>query len=110
MGLCRPKAVIESREEFGAELRGDDSASAPVGRIGTALDQFRGFQLIEEVGHDPSVDSKALRQAELAANSALSRGRQALVPPRTAPKAGHRTARGPRVRPQDHAQSPTDVA
>src|SRR5260370_42677783 len=110
MGLCRPKAVIESREEFGAELRGDDSASAPVGRIGTALDQFRGFQRIEEVGHDRSVDSEVLGQGELAANSALSRGRKDLVPPRTARKAGPRTARALGVRPRAHAQAPSEFA
>jgi hypothetical protein len=110
MGLCRPKAVIESREEFGAELRGDDSASAPVGRIGTALYQFRGFQLIEEVGHDRSVDSEVLGQGELAADSALSRGRNDLVPPRTARKVGHRIARGRGVCPQDHPQAPSEVA
>jgi hypothetical protein len=80
MGLCRAKAVIESREEFGAELRGDDSASAPVGRIGTALDQFRAFQLIEEVGHDRSVDSEVLGQAKLASDSALSGRGKDLVP------------------------------
>ena len=40
MGLRRPEAVIEGREELGAELRGDDSASSPVGRIGAALDHL----------------------------------------------------------------------
>ena len=110
MGLCRPKAVIESREEFGAELRGDDSASSPVGRIWTAFDQFRGFQLIEEIGHDRSVDSEVLGQGELAADSALSRGRKDLVSPRAARKVGHRIARGLGVRPQDHAQAPSEVA
>ncbi len=85
MGLRRPKAVIEGSEEFGAELRGDDSASSPVDRIGPAFDQFRGFQLIEEVSHDRSVDSEVLGQGELATDSALSRG-------------------------QDHAQAPSEVA
>jgi hypothetical protein len=74
MGLRRPKAVIEGREELGAVLRGDDSARSPVGRIGTAFDQFRGFQVIEQVGHDRSVDSEVLGQGELAADRALSRG------------------------------------
>ncbi len=110
MGLCRAKAVIESREEFGAELRGDDSVSSPVGRIGTALDQFRGFQLIEEVSHDRSVDSEVLGQGELATDSALSRGRKDLVSPRAARKVGYRGARGLGVRPQDHAQAPSEVA
>ncbi len=110
MGLCRPKAVIESREEFGAELRGDDSASAPVGRIGTTLEQFRGFKLIEEVGHDCSVDSEVLGQGKLASDSTLSGGGKDLVPPRAARKVGHRIARGLGVRPQDHAQAPSEVA
>jgi hypothetical protein len=110
MGLCRPKAVIESREEFDAELRGDDSASAPVGRIGTAFDQPRRFKVIEEVGHDRSVDSEVLGQGKLAADSALSGGGKDLVPPRAARKVGHRIARGLGVRPQDHAQAPSEVA
>jgi len=90
-------------------LRGDDSASAPVGRIGTALDQFRGFQVIEEVGHDRSVDSEVLGQGELASDSALSRCRKDLVPPWAARKVGYRGARGLGVRPQDHAQAPSEV-
>jgi hypothetical protein len=110
MGLRSPKAVIEGREEFGAELRGDDSASSPVGRIGTAFDQFRGFQVIEEVGHDRSVDSEVLGQGELATDSALSGGRKDLVAPRAARKVGHRGVRGLGVRPQDHAQAPSEVA
>jgi hypothetical protein len=84
MGLRRPEAVIEGREELGAELRGDDSASSPVGRIGAALDQFRRFQVIEEVGHDRSVDSEVLGQGELATDSALSGGGKDLVTPRAA--------------------------
>ena len=110
MGLRRPKAVIEGSEEFGAELRGDDSASSPVDRIGPAFDQFRGFQLIEEVSHDRSVDSEVLGQGELATDSALSRGRKDLVSPRAARKVGYRGARGLGVRPQDHAQAPSEVA
>ena len=103
MGLRRPEAVIEGREELGAELRGDDSASSPVGRIGAALDQASRFEVIEEVGHDRSVDSEVLGQGELATDSALSGGRKDLVTPRAARKVGHRGVRGPGVRPQDHA-------
>ena len=109
MGLRRPEAVVEGREELGAELRGDDSPSSPVGRIGTAFDQFRGFQLIEEVGHDRSVDSEVLGQGELATDSALSGGGKDLVTPRAARKVGHRGVRGRGVRPQDHAQAPSEV-
>ena len=110
MGFCRPEAVIEGREELGTELCGDDSASSPVGRVGAALDQPRRFQVIEEVGHDRSVDSEVLGQGKLATNSALSGGGEDLVPPRAARKVGHRGVRGRGVRPQDHAQAPSEVA
>jgi hypothetical protein len=110
MGLRRPKAVIEGREELGAESGGDDSASSSVGRIRAALDQPRRFEVIEEVGHHRSVDSKVLGQGELATDSALSGGGQDLVPPRAARKVGHRGVRGLGVRPQDHAQAPSEVA
>jgi hypothetical protein len=40
IGLCRSEPVIEGREELGAELRGDDSASSPVGGVGPTLDQL----------------------------------------------------------------------
>jgi hypothetical protein len=84
MGLRRPKAVIEGREELGAELCGDDSASSPVCRIGAALDQPRRFQVIDEVGHDRSVDSEVLGQGKLATDSPLSGGGKDLVAPRAA--------------------------
>ena len=109
MGLRRPEAVIEGREELGAELCGDDSASSPVGRIGAALDQPRRFQIIEEVGHDRSVDSEVLGQGELATNSAPGGGGKDLVAARAAGEVGHRGVRGPGVRPQDHAQAPSEV-
>ena len=110
MGLRRPQAVVEGREELGAELRGDDSASSPVAWIGAALDQARRFEVIEEVGHDRSVDSEMLGQGELATDSALSGGGKDLVTPRAAGKVGHRGVRGRGVRPQDHAQAPSEVA
>ena len=110
MGLRRPEPVIEGREELDAQLRGDDSASSPVGRIGAALDQPGRFEVIEEVGHDRSVDSEVLGQGELATDSALSGGGKDLVTPRAARKVGHRGARGRGVRPQDHAQAPSEVA
>jgi hypothetical protein len=110
MGLRRPKAVIEGREELGAELGGDDSASPPVCRIGPALDQFRCFEVIEEVGHHRSVDSEVLGQGKLAGDSALGGGGKDLVPPRATRKVGHRGVRSSGVRPQDHAQAPSEVA
>jgi hypothetical protein len=48
--------------EFVALLGGDDSAGAPVGWIRAALDQAGGFEVIEEVDHDRTVDSES-RQA-----------------------------------------------
>jgi hypothetical protein len=109
IGLSRPEAVVEGREELGAELRGDDSASSPVGRIGAALDQARRFEVIEEVGHDRSVDSEVLGQGELATNSALGGGGKDLVAARAAGEVGHRGARGRGVRPKDRAQAPSEV-
>src|ERR1700682_828923 len=110
MGLHRPKAVIEGSEELGAELCGDDSARSPVCWIGAALDQPRRFRVSEEVGHDRSVDSEVLGQGKLAADSALGGGGKDLVTPRAARKVGHRGVRGLGVRPQDHAQTPSEVA
>src|SRR5260370_39834417 len=86
MCVRRPEAVMEGREELGAELRGDGSARSPVCRIGAALDQPRRFQVIEEVGHDGSVDSEVLGQGKLATDSALSGGGKDLVTPRAARK------------------------
>jgi hypothetical protein len=51
-----------------------------------------------------------LGQGELATDSALSRGRKDLVPPRAARKVGHRGLGCLCVRPQDHAQAPSEVA
>ena len=74
MDLRRPESVIEAGEEFDALSGGDDSAGAPVGRIRATLDQARRFEVIEEVGHDRSVDSEVLGEGELACNGALSGG------------------------------------
>jgi hypothetical protein len=109
IGLSRPEAVVEGREELGAELRGDDSASSPVGRIGAALDQASRFEVIEEVGHDRSVDSEVLGQGELATNSALGGGGKDLVAARAAGQVGHRGARGRGVGPKDRAQAPSKI-
>jgi hypothetical protein len=102
VGLDRPEAVVEGREELGAELRGDDSPSSPVGRIGSALDQACRFEVIEEVGHDRSVDSELLGQGELAANSALSGCKENLVAPWAAGEVGHRGVCGLGIRTKDH--------
>jgi hypothetical protein len=91
-------------------LSGDDSASSPVGGIGAAFDEPRRFQIIEEVGHDRSVDSEVLGQGKLAADSALGGGGKDLVSPRAPGKVGHRSVRCRGVRPQDHAQAPSEVA
>src|SRR6202043_913349 len=55
-------------------------------------------------------DSEVLGQGELATDSALSGGGKDLVTPRAARKVGHRGVRGRGVRPQDHAQAPSEVA
>jgi hypothetical protein len=110
MSLRRPEAGIEGREELSAKLGGDDSPSSPVGRIGATLDQVRRFEVIEEVGHDRSVDSEVLGQGELAANRALSGCRENLVAPWAAGEVGHRGVCGRGIRPKDHAQAPSEVA
>ncbi|HEX4865246.1 MAG TPA: hypothetical protein VFV02_14340, partial [Acidimicrobiales bacterium] len=51
IGLRCAESVIEGRQELGAKLRGDDSASSPVRGIGPTLDQLCRFQIVEEVGH-----------------------------------------------------------
>ena len=88
----------------------DDSARSPVGRIRAALDQFGPFEIIEEVGHDGSVDSEVLGEGELATNSALSGGRKDLVAPRATRKVGHRVPCGRGIRPKNHAEAPSEVA
>jgi hypothetical protein len=74
VGFRGPEAVIEAGEEFVALLGGDDSAGAPVGRIRASLDQAGSFEVIEEVGHDRTVDSEVLGEGELATDGALSGG------------------------------------
>jgi hypothetical protein len=108
-GFRRPEAVIEGRKELGAELRGNDSPSSPVGGIGAPLDQVRRFQVIEEVRHDRAVDSEVLGQRELATNLALSGGRQNLVAPRAAGQVSHGGVCSPGIRAQNHAKAPAEV-
>jgi hypothetical protein len=110
MGLRRPKAVIERREEIGAVLSGDDSARSPVGRVEAALDQSGRFEIIEEVCHDRSVHSEVLGEGELAINSALGGGGKDLVAPGATRKVGHSVVCGRGIRPKDDAQAPAEVA
>src|ERR1700683_245001 len=74
VGLRRPKEVIEAGQELVALLGGKDLSGAPVGWIRASLDQVGGLEVIEEGGHDGSVDSEVLGEGELAANAALSGG------------------------------------
>jgi hypothetical protein len=103
------EAVIEAGEEFVALLGGDDSAGAAVGRIRATLNQTGGFEVIEQVGHDRTVDSEVLGQGELATDGALSGGGKHLVAPRTAGEVGHRGMGGLDVGPKNHAQAPSQV-
>jgi hypothetical protein len=109
LGFRCPEAVIETGEEFIALLGGHDSAGAPVSRIRASLDQAGGFEVIEEVGHDRTVDSEVLGEGELATDGALSRGGKHLVAPRTAGKIGHCGMGGLDVGPKDHAKAPSEV-
>jgi hypothetical protein len=74
VGLRRPEAVIQAGEELVSLFGGDDSAGAPIGRIRATLDQFRRFEVVEEVRHDGTVDSEVLGQGELAGDRALGSG------------------------------------
>jgi hypothetical protein len=109
LGFRCPEAVIEAGEEFVALLGGDDSAGAPVGRIRAALDQPGGFEVIEEVGHDRTVDAEVLGEGELTPHVALSRGGENLVAPWTAGKIRHRGVRSLDVGPKNHAETPAEV-
>ena len=68
-----------------------------------------GFEVIEEVGHDRTVDSEVLGEGELATNGALSGGGKDLVAPRATGKVGHRGMGRLDVGPKDHAQAPSEV-
>jgi hypothetical protein len=92
VGFRCPEVFVETGEEFIALLGGDDSAGAPVGRIGASLDQAFGFEVIEEVGHDSAVYSEVLGESELASDSALSgRGKDLDIGPK------------------NHAQAPSEI-
>jgi hypothetical protein len=74
VGFGCPEVLIEAGEQLVSTFGGDDSASAPIGRIRASLDQAGGLEVIEEVGHDRTVDSKVLSEGELATDGALSGG------------------------------------
>jgi len=57
----------EARVQVGEDLpavggRGH-AAAAAVGRVGLALDELRGFQVVEQVGHDGALDAEALPES-----------------------------------------------
>jgi hypothetical protein len=100
---------MEFGKELGAMLSGDNSASSPISRIRSALDEVRRFQIIEEIGHHRAVDAEVLRESELAPDRALGGRRKDLVAPRTARKIGDRVVRGGYISPKESAQTPTKV-
>jgi hypothetical protein len=110
IGLGCPEPVIEGREELGAASRGDDPASSPVSGVRPALDEPGRFQVVEQVGHDCSIDPEVLGENKLAGNRALRRGGKDLITPRAAGKVCDRGMCGHGVCPQDHAQAPSEVA
>ncbi len=109
IGLRSPESVVEAAEEFVALLGGDDPAGAPVGRIGATFDQTRGFEVIEQVGHDRPVDAEVLGQGELAGDGALGGGGKDLVTPWPTRKVGHGGVGRLDIGPKDHAQAPPQV-
>jgi hypothetical protein len=48
-------------------LGGDHAPSTPVGRAGSALNQPRRFEIVEETRHRGAVDAEVLGQRELTA-------------------------------------------
>jgi hypothetical protein len=108
-GLRSLEAVIESRQEFGALLGGDDATGAPVSRIGAALDQAGSFQVVEQVGHDRAVDSEVLRKCELTANRAVCGSGEHLIAAGTAGQVSDRVERGRDVGPEDRPESPSKI-
>ncbi len=109
LGLRRPQAFIEGREEVVALLGGDDSARPPVGRIRAALDQIRRLEVIQQIGHNRTVDSEMLGEGELAPNGALRGGREDLVTPWATRKVGHSGVGRLDIGPKDHPQAPSEV-
>jgi hypothetical protein len=109
VGFRCPEAFVETGEEFIALLGGDDSAGAPVGRIGASLDQAFGFEVVEEVGHDRTVYSEVLGESELATDRALSGRRKHLVAPGAAGKVGDCGMGGLDIGPKNHAQTPSEI-
>jgi hypothetical protein len=109
VGLRCPQAVIEAGEQFIALLGGNDSTGAPVGRIGATLNQVGCFEVIEEVGHDGTVDSEVVGQGELTTDGALSGGGEHLEAPGTAGKVGHGGVGRLDVGPKNHPQAPSEV-
>jgi hypothetical protein len=82
---------------------------APISGIGATLDQTGGFEVVEEVGHDRSVDSEVLRESELAADGAVGSSGERLIAAGTAGQIRHRGVRGGDVGPEDRPESPTQI-
>jgi hypothetical protein len=109
VGFCGLEAVIESSQELGTVFGGDDVAGAPVGRVGAAFDQAGGLEVVEEVGHDGSVDAEVLGEGELAADSAVCRSGEHLITAGTAGEVSDCVVRGDDVRPEDRPEPPPQV-
>jgi hypothetical protein len=95
-----PGGGHEPCEEFVSLLGGDDSAGAPVGRIRTWLDQARSFEVIQDVGHDRTVDSEVLGEGELTSERALSGRRKEPGSPLERREGRPRVMSGPDVGPK----------
>ncbi len=53
--------AVQSLEQPGASLGGDDVPGSSIGGVGVAFDQPGSLEVVEEVGHDRAVDAQALR-------------------------------------------------
>ena len=108
-GLPPPGGDRRGWQARGAAFGDQDAASAPVGRIGTPLDQALLLEVVEQVGHHRAVHAEVLGQGQLAAHRALSRRRQHLVAPGAAGEIGQRGVRGRHVRAEYRAQAPAEI-
>jgi hypothetical protein len=89
--------------------RGDDQALAPVGRIGLTLHQTGRDEVVDEVGHDRTVDPQPVGQGELTGRLTANDLDEGLVAARTVREATEHAGDQLAVRAQQDAQRPAKV-
>ncbi len=93
-----------------AALRGGhDPPGPPVSRVGAALDEPGGLEVVEQVGHDRAVHAQALGQGLLAAVLVAGGRGEDLVTAGTAGEVGQGLVHGLDVAAEDGAERPAQV-